>query len=73
VRVRPPPLPVTVIRNVPFDAPLGTAKLMETEAVPVAELMVTEFGTTLHFDPAGPPPQVKSIPPIKPVEVMFSV
>jgi len=73
VRVKPPPVPVTVMVNVPLDAPLGTAKSMDTEAVPLAELMVTEFGTTPHLDPAGPPAQVKSITPIKPVEVMLSV
>jgi len=72
VRIKPPPVPVTVIVNVPFDAPLGTAKSMDTEAVPLAELIVTEFGTTVHFDPRGPPPQVKLITPIKPVEVMLS-
>jgi len=49
--------------KVPFDAPLGTAKSMATEAVPVAELIVTEVGTTVHFDPRGPPPQVRLIVP----------
>jgi len=63
VRVKPPPLPVTVIVKVPFDAPLGTAKSIATEAVPVAELIVTEFGTTVHCDPRGPPPHVRLIAP----------
>ena len=56
-------MPVTVIVNVPFDAPLGTAKSIDTEAVPLAELMVTEFGTTVHLDPGGPPAHVRLITP----------
>jgi hypothetical protein len=43
VRVKPLPVPVTVMVQVPFDAPFGTAKSMATEAVLFDEVIVTEF------------------------------
>ena len=67
VWVKPPPVPVMVMVEVPFDAPLGTARLMVTCAISLPETRVTEFGTRLHFDPTGPPLQVNAIAPWKPV------
>lgn len=52
MRVKLPPTPVTVMVDVPLDAPLGTAKSMATSAVVLAEVMFTEFGITLHVEPA---------------------
>lgn len=67
VWIKPPPVPVMVMVKVPFDAPLGTARLMVTCAISLPETRVTEFGTRLHFDPGGPPLHVNEIAPWNPL------
>jgi hypothetical protein len=67
VRVKLPPIPVTVIVHVPFDAPLGTTRSNVTLAVSLIEVSVTEFGTTVQVEPGGPPLQVRLITPWNPL------
>ena len=67
VWVKPSLAPVTVIVDVPFDAPLGTARSMVTLAISLPESNVTEDGLMVSVEPGGPPLPVRLIVLVKPV------
>ena len=65
--VSPPDVPMKVRVEVPFDAPLGTAKSTVTLAISSPEASVTDDGMTVQFEFGGPPLQLKLITPWNPV------
>ena len=64
-----PEVPVNVSVDVPREAPLGTAKSTVTLAVSGPDVSVTDDGTIVHVEPAGPPLQVRLTVPWNPVVV----
>lgn len=57
---------VTLICEVPFCAPRGTARVIVTLAVSLPESNVTDVGLMVSIEPGGPPLPVKLIVPVKP-------